>query len=38
MQWTSDSSHSHLDFAVKHMGISTVRGRFKKFTATVESS
>jgi len=38
MQWTIDPSHSHLDFSVKHMGISTVRGRFKKFTATIETN
>ena len=38
MQWTTDPSHSHLDFAVKHMGISTVRGRFKTFTGTFETN
>jgi len=38
MQWTIDPSHSHLDFSVKHMGISTVRGRFKKFSATIETN
>lgn len=38
MEWMPDPSHSHLDFAVKHMGISTVRGRFKKFTGTIEGT
>ncbi len=38
MQWTIDPSHSHLDFAVKHMGISTVRGRFKTFTGSFETN
>ncbi|HLN14723.1 MAG TPA: YceI family protein [bacterium] len=38
MQWTTDPSHSHLDFAVKHMGISTVRGRFKTFTGAFETN
>jgi len=36
MEWTVDASHSSLDFAVKHMGISTVRGRFRKFAAAIE--
>jgi len=36
MEWTVDASHSSLDFAVKHMGISTVRGRFRQFAAAIE--
>ncbi len=32
-----DASHSHVGFEVKHMGIATVRGAFKKFEGTVES-
>ena len=31
MQWTIDPAHSQIEFAVKHMAISTVRGRFKRF-------
>jgi len=31
-----DASHSNVGFAVKHMGIATVRGAFKKFEGTVE--
>jgi polyisoprenoid-binding protein YceI len=38
MPWTIDPKHSHLDFAVKHLGISTVRGRFLKFRADIEES
>jgi polyisoprenoid-binding protein YceI len=33
--WTIDPSHSTVGFAVKHMMISTVRGRFANFTGTV---
>ncbi len=28
--WNIDASHTSLDFAVKHMAISTVRGHFKQ--------
>ena len=34
--WNVDSSHSSVGFAVKHMGIATVRGEFQEFTATLE--
>jgi polyisoprenoid-binding protein YceI len=34
MLWNIDPTHANLDFSVKHMAISTVRGSFKKFTAT----
>ncbi len=34
-QWKIDPSHSHIEFAVRHMAISTVRGRFRKFDGTV---
>jgi len=34
MQWTIDPTHAQVEFAVKHMAISTVRGQFKTFTAT----
>ncbi len=33
MAWTLDTSHSSVEFAVKHMMITTVRGRFTRFTA-----
>src|ERR1700756_4174270 len=33
-----DPSHSNVGFAVRHMGIATVRGQFKKFAGTVEAS
>ena len=28
-----DASHSHIGFTVKHMGVSSVRGEFKEYTA-----
>ncbi len=31
-----DPSHSNVGFAVRHMGIATVRGSFKKFEGTVD--
>ena len=34
--WTADPSHSTVGFAVKHMGIATVRGEFNEFTGTIE--
>lgn len=34
--WTVDASHSKVGFAVKHLGIATVRGEFKKFEGTFE--
>jgi polyisoprenoid-binding protein YceI len=34
--YVSDPSHSTVEFAARHMGISTVRGRFTKFEATLE--
>jgi len=33
-----DGSHSNVGFEVKHMGIATVRGAFKKFEGTVEEA
>ena len=33
-----DPSHSNVGFAVRHMGIATVRGGFKKFAGTVEAA
>src|SRR4051812_36127216 len=35
--WTIDPSHSHVEFAVKHLMISTVKGRFAGVTGTVRS-
>ena len=34
MLWQIDPTHANVDFSVKHMAISTVRGSFKTFTAT----
>lgn len=36
MQWTFDPAHSQIQFSVKHMGISTVRGTFGQFTGSIE--
>jgi polyisoprenoid-binding protein YceI len=33
--WKIDPSHSTIEFAVKHMMFTTVRGRFKEVTATI---
>jgi polyisoprenoid-binding protein YceI len=33
--WKLDPTHSSASFAVKHMGVSTFRGRFEKFDATL---
>ena len=33
-----DPAHSNVGFEVRHMGIATVRGRFKKFEGTVEAA
>ena len=34
--WTVDATHSRVGFAVKHLGIATVRGTFKDFEGTLE--
>jgi polyisoprenoid-binding protein YceI len=34
--WSVDPAHSKVGFAVKHMGIATVRGEFKQFQGTLE--
>ncbi len=36
--WKIDAAHSHVEFAVKHMMITTVKGRFTDVTGTVESA
>ena len=34
--WTVDATHSRVGFAVKHLGIATVRGTFSEFAGTLE--
>ena len=34
--WAVDPAHSSVEFAVKHLGIATVRGVFREFEGTVE--
>jgi polyisoprenoid-binding protein YceI len=34
--WNVDPAHSRVGFAVKHLGIATVRGVFKEFEGTLE--
>jgi polyisoprenoid-binding protein YceI len=34
--WTVDATHSTVGFAVKHMGIANVRGRFTEFEGTLQ--
>jgi len=36
MAWVIDHAHSNIGFAVRHLMISTVRGRFEKFSGHVE--
>jgi polyisoprenoid-binding protein YceI len=35
--WTIDPAHTSIEFAVKHMMFTTVRGRFKDFSGTIEA-
>jgi polyisoprenoid-binding protein YceI len=35
MSWNIDTSHSEIQFVVRHMMLSKVRGQFEKFTGTV---
>lgn len=37
MKWNIDNTHSHIDFSVRHMGFSTVRGRFREFEGFLET-
>lgn len=37
MRWNIDAGHSAVEFGVKHLGISTTRGRFQKFSGHVET-
>lgn len=34
--WSVDPSHSNVEFAVKHLGIASVRGNFDQFHGTLE--
>jgi polyisoprenoid-binding protein YceI len=36
--WKIDPAHSEINFKVKHLVVSTVRGHFDKFDATIETS
>ncbi len=36
MPWTLDPSHSSVEFAVRHMVISTVKGRFEKYAVDAQ--
>lgn len=36
MPWNLDSAHTQIHFSVRHMMISTVRGKFEKFEAEAE--
>ncbi len=38
MQWQIDPAHTSLDFAVRHLTISTVRGVFNKLSGTIEAT
>ena len=35
--WQIDPAHTTVEFAVKHMMFTTVRGRFKQFSGTIEA-
>jgi polyisoprenoid-binding protein YceI len=35
MQWNIDPTHSHVQFSVKHLGLSTVRGSFGQLSGTI---
>lgn len=36
MTWALDPAHSQIQFSVKHLGISTVRGTFQQFSGNIE--
>ncbi|MDQ8160508.1 MAG: YceI family protein [Gemmatimonadota bacterium] len=38
MQWAFDPAHSQVQFSVKHLGISTVRGTFQQFSGTLDET
>ena len=35
--WQLDPAHTTIEFAVKHMMFTTVRGRFTRFSGSVEA-
>ena len=37
MTWNIEPTHSSIDFTVRHMGFSNVRGRFENFSANLET-
>ena len=37
MRWNIDAGHSAIEFGVKHLGISSTKGRFQKFSGAVET-
>lgn len=38
MEWQIDPSHTSVDFAVRHLGISTVRGHFTRLSGVIEAT
>jgi polyisoprenoid-binding protein YceI len=36
--WNIDTSHSSIDFKVKHMAIASVKGNFKTFSGTIQTN
>ena len=38
IKWKIDPAHSEINFRVKHLVVSTVRGHFDNFNATIETS
>ena len=36
MTWELDTAHTLIEFSAKHLMVSTVKGRFNKFSATLE--
>ncbi len=38
MLWTLDPTHTTVEFSVKHLGIATVKGRFKGVSATADTA
>lgn len=37
-KWELDKAHSHIDFSIRHMMISKLRGSFRKFDASIEAN
>ena len=38
MRWTIDTTHAEVEFSAKHLMLSTVKGRFRTFSATGETN